>query len=253
MKLTLKVLGLAVVASASTITFAETPALPYGLSFSGSAAVTTDYRFRGVTQTSSDPAVQAGFTLGHTSGLYFGLWGSNVDFGEGSPSLELDPSIGYATTLDNFASKPVLDVGVVYYNYPSESDLNWLELYGKLTFKDVLVQGASLLTAVNYTNDYVGKDEDSWNVNATYSVPFGTTGFGGVAALGYTQADEYDFGGGDDHYVDWKAGVTYSFASVSGLTAELAAIGTDIDTDTMTDLSKRGVETGAVFTLTKAF
>ena len=53
--------------------------------------------------------------------------------------------------------------------------------------------------------------------------------------------------------MDWKAGVTYSFASVSGLTAELAAVGTDIDTDTMTDLSKRGVETGAVFTLTKAF
>ena len=87
-------------------------------------------------------------------------------------------------------------------------------------------------------------------MNATYSVPFGTTGFGGVAALGYTQADKYDFGGGEDHYVDWKAGVTYSFASVSGLTAELAAIGTDIDAITV---AERGVETGAVFTLTKAF
>ena len=248
-----KLLLVATLTGLSGAVFAdETPALPFGLSVTGTAALPSDYRFRGVTQTFNDPAVQAGFVLSHESGAYAGVWGSNVDFG-GTAHIELDPYIGYATTLDSFANKPVLDVGLWYYAYPSESDLNWLELYGKLTFKDVLVQGASLLTAVNYTNDYAGKDENSWNVNATYSVPFGTTGFGGVAALGYTQADEYDFGGGDDHYVDWKAGVTYSFASVSGLTAELAAVGTDIDTDTMTDLSKRGVETGAVFTLTKAF
>ena len=248
-----KLLLVATLTGLSGAVFAdETPASPFGLSVTGTAALTSDYRFRGVTQTFNDPAVQAGFVLSHASGAYAGVWGSNVDFG-GTAHIELDPYIGYATTLDSFANKPLLDVGLWYYAYPSESDLNWLELYGKLTFKDVLVQGASLLTAVNYTNDYAGKDENSWNVNATYSVPFGTTGFGGVAALGYTQADDYDFGGDDDHYVDWKAGVTYSFASVSGLTAELAAIGTDIDTDTMTDLSKRGVETGAVFTLTKAF
>lgn len=245
-----KLLVVATLTGLSGAVFAdETPALPFGLSVTGTAALTSDYRFRGVTQTFNDPAVQAGFVLSHESGAYAGVWGSNVDFG-GTAHIELDPYIGYATTLDSFANKPVLDVGLWYYAYPSESDLNWLELYGKLTFKDVLVQGASLLTAVNYTNDYAGKDENSWNVNATYSVPFGTTGFGGVAALGYTQADEYDFGGGDDHYVDWKAGVTYSFASVSGLTAELAAIGTDIDAITVTE---RGVETGAVFTLTKAF
>ena len=245
-----KLLVVATLTGLSGAVFAdETPALPFGLSVTGTAALTSDYRFRGVTQTFNDPAVQAGFVLSHESGAYAGVWGSNVDFG-GTAHIELDPYIGYATTLDSFANKPVLDVGLWYYAYPSESDLNWLELYGKLTFKDVLVQGASLLTAVNYTNDYAGKDENSWNVNATYSVPFGTTGFGGVAALGYTQADEYDFGGGDDHYVDWKAGVTYSFASVSGLSAELAAIGTDIDAITVTE---RGVETGAVFTLTKAF
>ena len=248
-----KLLVVATLTGLSGAVFAdETPALPFGLSVTGTAALTSDYRFRGVTQTFNDPAVQAGFVLSHASGAYAGVWGSNVDFG-GTAHIELDPYIGYATTLDSFANKPLLDVGLWYYAYPSESDLNWLELYGKLTFKDVLVQGASLLTAVNYTNDFVGLDKDAWYLNATYSVPFGTTGFGGVAALGYTQADEYDFGGGDDHYVDWKAGVTYSFASVSGLTAELAAVGTDIDTDTMTDLSKRGVETGAVFTLTKAF
>ena len=256
MKFTLKVLSMAVVAAASTFTFADDQAAsPFGLSFSGNAAVTTDYRFRGLSQTQNDPAVQAGFTLAHDSGVYFGLWGSNVNFGSGTPSLELDPSLGFATTLDSFASKPLLDVGVVYYNYPSASDLSWLEFYGKLTFASVLAGGDSILTNVNFTNDYAGADTNSWNVNAGYSVPFGSTGFGGVASVGYTVVDDedkYSFGG-DDNYVDWKVGVNYAFKSISGATAELAAVGTNIDTDAMDDATARGVETGAVFTLTKTF
>lgn len=256
MKFTLKVLSMAVVAAASTFTFADDQAAsPFGLSFSGNAAVTTDYRFRGLSQTQNDPAVQAGFTLAHDSGVYFGLWGSNVNFGSGTPSLELDPSLGFATTLDSFASKPLLDVGVVYYNYPSASGLSWVEFYGKLTFASVLAEGDSILTNVNFTNDYAGADTNSWNVNAGYSVPFGSTGFGGVASVGYTVVDDedkYSFGG-DDNYVDWKVGVNYAFKSISGATAELAAVGTNIDTDAMDDATARGVETGAVFTLTKTF
>lgn len=256
MKFTLKVLSMAVVAAASTFTFADDQAAsPFGLSFSGNAAVTTDYRFRGLSQTQNDPSVQAGFTLAHDSGVYFGLWGSNVNFGSGTPSLELDPSLGFATTLDSFASKPLLDVGVVYYNYPSASDLSWVEFYGKLTFASVLAEGDSILTNVNFTNDYAGADTNSWNVNAGYSVPFGSTGFGGVASVGYTVVDDedkYSFGG-DDNYVDWKVGVNYAFKSISGATAELAAVGTNIDTDAMDDATARGVETGAVFTLTKTF
>lgn len=255
-KMLKKLLAVTALTAASGAVFAEdAPAMPFGLTFSGSAAVTTDYRFRGVTQTQNDPAVQAGFTLGHSSGLYFGLWGSNVNFGSGTPSLELDPSIGYAKTLESFSSKPVLDVGVVYYNYPSASDLNWAELYGKLTFKEVLASGDSLLTNINYTNDYAGADTSSWNINAGYSVPFGSSGFSGVAGLGYTVVDDenkYGFNG-DDNYIDWKVGVTYGFKSIAGATAELAAIGTNMDTDGIYEPSSRAVETGAVFTLTKTF
>ena len=66
MKLTLNALSLAVLGAASTFTFAdETPASPLGLSVSGTAALTSDYRFRGMTQTFNDPAVQAGFVLSH--------------------------------------------------------------------------------------------------------------------------------------------------------------------------------------------
>lgn len=257
MQIITKLLAFSILASTATFSMAEENTRSnLGFTLSGSAALTSDYRFRGITQTSSDPAVQAGFTLAHQSGLYAGVWGSNVDFGEGSPHLELDPYIGYSTELSSFAGKPILDVGLWYYNYPSASDLNWLEAYGKLTFKNALVEGDSILTNINYTNDYAGLEADSWYINAGYSVPFGATGFGGVANVGYTVVtddDKYAFNGGDDSYVDWKVGVTYVPKSIPTLTAELAAIGTNIDTVDMPDSVQRGVETGAVFTLTKAF
>ncbi|MFW1952294.1 MULTISPECIES: TorF family putative porin [Acinetobacter] len=259
MKFACKAIALSIFAVTSTFAMAEetTPLSQYGLSFSGSAALTSDYRFRGMTQTENDAAIQGGFALTHSSGLYAGVWGSNVEFGDINPKahLELDPYIGYATALP-FAGKPTLDVGLWYYGYPSSSDSNWLELYAKLGFKDLVTSGDSLLAAVNYTNDWGGTDENGWYLNATYNIPFADTGFGGVASVGYTKVDDTDFNsdatdGLDDNYVDWKVGVTYSVKSVSGLTAELAAIGTNIDANVQP--LKRGVETGAVFTLTKTF
>ncbi|MFC3903288.1 conserved hypothetical protein [Acinetobacter marinus] len=225
------------------------------VTLSGSAALTSDYRFRGITQNQNDAALQAGFNFAHTSGLYAGVWGSNVNFGTADPHLELDPYLGYSTELSSFASKPVLDVGVSYYNYPSASDLNWAEFYAKLTFGSLITADDSLLTSINYANDYLGDlaKGDQWYFNATYSIPFGA-GFGGVAGLGYTTTSDYDFDGkGSDDYLDWKVGVNYAIPMFDGLTAELAAVGTDIDTDDMSDVAKRGVDAGAVFTLTKSF
>lgn len=256
MKFACKAIALSIFAVTSTFAMAEeTNTLSqYGLSFSGSAALTTDYRYRGITQTENDAAVQGGFALTHSSGLYAGVWGSNVNFGDLNTKahLELDPYVGYATELP-FASKPTLDVGLWYYGYPSSSDSNWLELYAKLGFKELVTSGDNFLASVNYTNDFAGLDENAWYLNATYNVPF-AAGFGGVASVGYTKVDNYNFsdsGKEDDNYVDWKVGVTYSVKSVSGLTAELAAIGTNIDANAQP--YKRGTETGAVFTLTKAF
>lgn len=252
MKLAYKALAVAAAATLSSLTFADTTENPWGLSFSGTAAMTSDYRFRGVTQAQNDPAVQVGFTASHDSGLYAGAWGSNIDFGSAA-HLEIGPYLGFATELENFAGKPVLDVGAWYYIYPSESDLNWLELYSKLTFNNVFMPDASLAAGVNYSNDFIGDNTDAWYFNLSYAVPFAGTQFGAVAGLGYTLADK-DYFGDDDKYLDWKVGVTYSFASVEGLSAELAAVGSDIDYGSGTPSSvERGVETGAVFTLTKAF
>lgn len=75
MKLAYKAVALSVMAMASTLAMAEeSNALSQaGVSFAGTAALTSDYRYRGVTQTQNDPAVQVGFALTHESGLYAGV------------------------------------------------------------------------------------------------------------------------------------------------------------------------------------
>lgn len=256
MNFTLKALSLALVASASTVTFAdEAPALPFGLEFSGSAAITTDYRFRGVTQTENDPAVQVGFQLDHASGLYAGVWGSNVNFKyddkhdvEQTAHLELDPYIGYSKTFDNVAGKPTVDVGIWYYGYPGNGDNNFVEYYAGVGFEGLVAEGDALSSYVYYTDDNLGSGNDAWYLNTSYSMPFGA-GFGGVVAVGFSDVKVK----GADNVWDWKAGVTYEFKSIDGFGAELAAIGTNTDTKDQSHAFKRGVETGAVFTLTKSF
>src|SRR6218665_470501 len=82
----------------------------------GTAALVSDYRFRGVSQTDKEGAVQAGFTVTHESGLYVGTWGSNLSgWGTfGGSNMELDIYGGYLAKLGDLS----LDVGLTWYMYP---------------------------------------------------------------------------------------------------------------------------------------
>ena len=67
---------------------AAAPESPWA--FSANLGLFSDYRFRGISQTSTNPAVQGGIDYMHSSGLYAGIWGSNVswiaDSAHSSPS-----------------------------------------------------------------------------------------------------------------------------------------------------------------------
>ena len=63
------------------------------ITVTGSAAFTSDYMFRGVSQTSNNAAIQGAMTFTHESGAYFSLWGSNIASSAGG--LELDTLFGY--------------------------------------------------------------------------------------------------------------------------------------------------------------
>lgn len=99
----------------------------------GNATLTTDYVWRGSTQTQGDLAAQAGFRLSGTSGFYSSAWASNVRFApETGASTEFDFTVGWA---DKLSDDWALDVSVLRYQYPStEVDLDWTEVDGTLTY-----------------------------------------------------------------------------------------------------------------------
>ena len=82
--------------------------LASAVSVSGNIALTSDYIWRGWTQSAGGPAVSGGFDLSTDSGFYIGTWGSSVQFGDAATSdlteLELDVYLGYSTDIaDNIA------------------------------------------------------------------------------------------------------------------------------------------------------
>ncbi len=102
------------------------------ITVSGSATLTSDYRFRGVSQTDEGMAIQGGFTIGHESGFYVGTWGSNLaGWGTfGGANMELDIFAGYAMPV----GEGTLDMGLTWFMYPSGADTtDFAEVYAKLS------------------------------------------------------------------------------------------------------------------------
>lgn len=93
---------------------------PPAVTVNGNVSLVTDYRFRGVSQSGGDPAIQGGITVNHSSGLYVGAWASSIDFSNigaepGFGSEELDLFGGWT---GNLGSGLTADVGLLYYAYP---------------------------------------------------------------------------------------------------------------------------------------
>lgn len=140
--------GAAGLATAFFVTpaFAQEEA-PSDFTVAGSVSMVTDYRFRGVSQTDKEIAVQGGVSVSHSSGLYVGTWGSNLaGWGTfGGSNTELDIYGGYATEI---TSGVKLDVGLTWYMYPGGSDTtDFAEPYVKLSGD---VGPASILVGVAY-------------------------------------------------------------------------------------------------------
>jgi uncharacterized protein (TIGR02001 family) len=114
-----KLIAVAALASATPALAQEAP--PGEFEVAGSAALVSDYRFRGVSQTDKQMAVQGGVSVTHQSGLYAGVWGSNLaGWGTfGGANMELDLNGGYAVELNGIK----VDVGLTWYMYPGGADV----------------------------------------------------------------------------------------------------------------------------------
>jgi uncharacterized protein (TIGR02001 family) len=136
--------------------FAATPAVTYAAdTFSWNAAFTTDYRYRGISQSRLKPAFSVGADYALDSGFYVGTWLSTIkwikDAGAGGSNLEWDIYGGYK---GEFSKGGVgYDVGVLAYVYPGNkygsvyfTSANTTELYGALTFGPATLKYSHSLT-----------------------------------------------------------------------------------------------------------
>lgn len=117
------------------------------LAVTGSVALVSDYRFRGVSQTDEEMALQGGLTVAHESGAYAGAWASNLaGWGTfGGANIELDLFAGYKV---EFGNGLALDAGLLWYVYPGGADdTAFAEPYVKLSGT---VGPASMLAGVAY-------------------------------------------------------------------------------------------------------
>ena len=179
----------------------------------GTAAIVSDYDFRGITQTGEDPALQLSIDYAHDSGWYAGVWGSNVDQfsdgGENTASTEVDLYTGFKGTAGDIG----WDAGIVYYTYSGASDLNYAEIYGKVTY--------SILTAGLYwSNDFGGKATGGKSDSAAYVFGDVNVPAGPVSVLlhaGYSDGDgiEEAYVTTENSYIDYAVGVSYTASNIT--------------------------------------
>ena len=150
MKKILKFAIVAIISSFGSLQAAE---------FEGNIALSSEYMWRGMTQSDGEAAVSGGFDISGESGAYFGVWGSNVEYGDDA-TMELDYYFGYAGETEGGLS---YDIGYLLYDFPG-ADYDAEEIYLGLGYS---------YFGVTY---YAGQDDAPDNVE--FSVSLGETGLG---------------------------------------------------------------------------
>ena len=132
-KIVAPVLMTLVLGALAPLAQAQSAAPESSLSFNVGAV--SEYRYRGISQSRLDPALQGGFDYADKSGFYVGAWGSTIKWikdAGGSANVEIDLYGGYKGAVGDLA----YDVGFLRYEYPSNKlavSANTNEVYGALT------------------------------------------------------------------------------------------------------------------------
>lgn len=181
------------------------------------AGLTTDYRYRGVSQSRLKPAVQAGVDYAHASGFYLGAWGSSIKWikdSGGDGNLELDLYGGYKGTAGDVG----YDVGVLTYQYPSNKlnpSANTTEIYGAVTFGVVTAKYSHSTTNLfGFANS---KNSGYLDISATIDLG---NGWSLVPHVGHQRVAKNSAAS----YTDYSIGVS---KDIDGLILTAAIVGTD--------------------------
>jgi uncharacterized protein (TIGR02001 family) len=254
------ILSVAVLGALCTSVHAQTAEPAPEHTFTGNLTVATDYRFRGISQTFKQPAVQGGFDYAHRSGFYLGNWNSNVSGNQynNGAGLEMDFYGGYKfEPVKDFTA----DIGLLYYYYPgakvgtTDEKYNNGEIYFAGTYKWFSAKYNYGLTNFFGLNDVTaptphGNSRGSGylDLNANFEVAEKTT-------LTLHAGRQWVHHYGEFNYNDYKVGVARDFGFA---TIGLAVIATSANDAfyTVTDAggrSKKVADTTAVLSISKIF
>jgi uncharacterized protein (TIGR02001 family) len=269
--------------------YAQTaPAAPEPSPITANVSVTNDYRYRGISQSNFQPAIQGGFDYAHESGFYIGNWNSSISWLSDSYSAAAsNPIISAPVEMDFYAGfkKELIapgfatDVGVLQYYYPISGSLNSSLNNTTARQRD----GSRQATAQNpnTTEAYVAQNFTIGPVTGFVKFSYALTNlFGFYNSAGSYYPDltvNYDtgiwgltlnghvgyqyisnkVGNYDFSYMDYKLGVTKDFGG--GLSANLSYVGTDAKSVAGTPLyvsptgNKNWGKDGYLISLTKTF
>lgn len=189
--------------------------------FSLNAAITSDYRYRGISQTRLQPALQGGADYTHNpSGLYAGVWLSTIKWtkdagGDGDVEVDL-----YAGRRGALGDKLSYDAGVLSYVYPSnglQPSANTTEVYGQLGFGPAYAKYSLGLTNLFGYAD--SRHSGYLDLGANLDLAQGLV-------LNLHAGHQNVKGNAAASYTDWKIGLTRDFGVVTGA---LALVGTNAD------------------------
>ena len=215
----------AVTALVSSFTWAEEAKPDNEISFN--VSIVSDYRYRGISQSRLNPALQGGADYtNNPSGFYAGTWLSTIKWikdipGGGSTSMEWDL---YAGRKGEIVKDISYDFGGLYYKYPNNSlgriagfaNADTFEIYGQLGFGPGYIKYSH--SASNLFGNIDSKRSGYLDVGA--NLDLGNDFMLNLHA-GYQKVKGPNSSVGS--YSDYKIGVTREFKNWAGITMSLAA------------------------------
>jgi uncharacterized protein (TIGR02001 family) len=239
MRVSLKVAALCGVAGVSLAALSGAAAAEDKFTWSASITGTSEYVFRGISQTDEDPTIQGSIGIGYGI-FYAGGWASGLDFGDTPGTLigedaqiEIDWYGGIKPTWNSPFGVFNFDFGAIYYTYPGAHDpaaeANYWEL--KAGYTTSWIKNLTTGTTLYWSPEYALKQGNVWTTESTasYALPkfwvFDPTISG---LLGYQKGEDAAYNaGGDDSYYYWNAGLALT---VEKLTLDFRYWDTDLDT-----------------------
>ena len=210
---------------------------------SGSFALLSDNRYRGVSLSDRRPAVQADIAYDHTSGLYAGAVASTVYIEGASSSLSGE---GYAGLAQPLSQRVSFDLGAarfLYFYSDMHGSYDYSEAYAGVSLDNVHAR-------LHYSDRYYGREVEVWYAEVNGSLRLMDT-LSLVAHVGYLSRHGQRSYPGSPPSSQWdgKVGLV---TEVVGLTLELSVVGTDVPEDRCGS-SSRACAPGLVLAISRSF